>query len=160
MEGRWLFPCRYILKKLLTNFQRYLNHLLLCEYYTQSKLLDYAIKKNDIAAVKFLVQQYKEFPEYNGYDQDPEEKRQFITLSSSHFALAMSLGRTEIMGYLIAKTGAQFPFSNLMNIAGVNVEKKPKVCSDLPFFWYLVLTVFIVLPRALSLWKEATRLGK
>lgn len=85
--------------------------------------------------MEFLIEQYAKFPSHTSYQgDDEEEKRQFITLPPSHFNLAMYLGHTEIMGYLIAKTGAEFPFSALMKIAGVEVEKKSKVRGN---FWRL-----------------------
>ncbi|KAK2765211.1 hypothetical protein FQN54_008910 [Arachnomyces sp. PD_36] len=121
-------------KKDKNSWKLYVNNLPLGDHWTKSLLLDYAIRKNDIAAVKFLIQQYKEFPAHNSNEEDADEKQQFITLPSSHFALAMSMGQTEIMGHLIAKTGAEFPFSNLMKVAGVNLEKKPKYYQGLSVY--------------------------
>ena len=91
--------------------------------------LDYAIKKNDFEAVKFLIEQYTNFLPENANSE--EDTSRFLTLPSSHFELAMSLGRTEIMGYFIAKTGAEFPFSTLMKMTGATIDEIPKVCKDL-----------------------------
>lgn len=111
--------------------QRYINNLALDQHSNASSLLLYAIKKNDLAVVEFLIQQEEKYNPRNFDEVDPEEKQEFVTLENYYFDLAMSLGRTEIMGHLIARTGAEFPFSTLMKIAGVKIEKKPKVRSEL-----------------------------
>lgn len=112
--------------------QNCINHLVLDDFSTRKSLLNYAIKSNDLAAVKFLIEQEEKYQPSNSNEEGRNEKQKFITLSPSYFDLAMSLGRTEIMGHLIAKIGAEFPFSALMKTAGVEVEKKSQVCNKLP----------------------------
>lgn len=107
--------------------QKYINNLPLEQYSNAPSLFIYAIKSNDLAAVKFLIEQEEKYAP-SIFDEDyPEKKQEFVTLNNSYFDLAMSLGQTEIMGHLIAKTGAEFPFSALMKNAGVKIEKKPRV---------------------------------
>ncbi|KAK2799263.1 hypothetical protein FQN50_008539 [Emmonsiellopsis sp. PD_5] len=107
--------------------------------YDGKDLLDLAVGRNDLEMVKFLIEektrlQQKKTPKEDG-DESPDEIHTFITLSYPRFFnTAVNNGFTELLGYLMSKTGLEFPFQTLMNEAGVKTVVKPKYYRGLSVY--------------------------
>ncbi|KAL2364431.1 hypothetical protein RJZ56_002689 [Blastomyces dermatitidis] len=104
-------------------------------------LMDFAIRRNDMAIVKFLVEQKTHYMtntpgEVNGI-ASPEAAHKFITVLPEILNTCMKYGRTEMLGYLMSKTGLGFPFQALMKEAGIKAEIEPK-----PIKYYRGLSVY------------------
>lgn len=97
----------------------------LCElkYVYGEDLLTHAITKNDLALAKFVIEKRSKY-------QTKDGGKMFIHLSTSQFDTAVKLGHTDLLGYLISQTGAEFPFQSLMKKAGVAPEVKTKVSTS------------------------------
>ncbi|PGH35322.1 hypothetical protein GX50_01786 [[Emmonsia] crescens] len=93
-------------------------------------LIQFAVQRNDMAAVKFLVEQetyYLRNSAGEGKDKPSnEDVPKFITLGTDIFERAVEDGRIELLDYLMSKTGLGFPFEALMKEAGVKAETESK----------------------------------
>lgn len=89
--------------------------------------------------VKFLVEEKTRLlhiPTKKDKNTSEEEMPKFITVGTNLFNIAVDNGFTEILGYLMSKTGLGFPFEDLMKEAGIKAELKPKVCG------FTIISVF------------------
>lgn len=96
-------------------------------------LMSLAVQRNDLAAVKFLVEQkthyLRHYKEEDNNKSSDEDRHKFITIGSDILNMCLRDGRTQILGYLMSTTGLGFPFEALMKEAGVKPETEPKVCN-------------------------------
>ncbi|WEW58217.1 hypothetical protein PRK78_003685 [Emydomyces testavorans] len=103
----------------------------LCEFnYSMVDLLSYAVEKNAMPAVKFMVEQKLRYQKAKA----PENESKFLSMDRGPFNHAMERGYTEILGYLISETGSEFPLRTLMKKAGVNTDSKPKYYQGLTVY--------------------------
>ncbi|PGH11964.1 hypothetical protein AJ79_04551 [Helicocarpus griseus UAMH5409] len=105
--------------------------------YRGMTLLEFAVWRNDFETVKFLVEQetyYSTRPAKDTNGSSNDEVHKFITLNNSLLRTAMQKGYTEILGYLMSKTGLGFPFETLMQEAGVKADAKPKYYQGLSVY--------------------------
>ncbi|KAK2775823.1 hypothetical protein FQN52_007078 [Onygenales sp. PD_12] len=106
--------------------------------YDGTDLLDFAIGRNDIEMVKFLLDEktrliQQKTPKEDG-DESPNEIHKFVTLHAKVFHVAAHHGFIELLGYLMSKTGLEFPFQTLIKEAGVKPEVKPKYYRGLSVY--------------------------
>ncbi|OJD16461.1 hypothetical protein AJ78_03360 [Emergomyces pasteurianus Ep9510] len=106
--------------------------------YCPISLMSFAVRKNDIAAVKFLVEQETHYMRNSSGSgkraSSGKDDRKFITIGSHILDMCAEYGRTEILGYLMSKTGLGFPFEALMEEAGVKPETEPKYYRGLSVY--------------------------
>ncbi|GAM82971.1 hypothetical protein ANO11243_009570 [Dothideomycetidae sp. 11243] len=97
-----------------------------------SSLLDYAIAKNDLALVKFLIgignDLIKRKPE-----QDSDSSR-IYRIEDSSFDYAARLGRTDILSELLRTTGTLLPLDRMVEKAGVEIKDKPRYYQGLTVY--------------------------
>ena len=79
---------------------------------------------------------------------DDEEASGFYTVPDSEFSRAVELGRVEMLGEIIKRTGAGLPLEHLVKDTGVELKVKPR--------YYEGLTVygkkrFVITPRTMFL---------
>ncbi|KLJ08785.1 hypothetical protein EMPG_15784 [Blastomyces silverae] len=101
-------------------------------------LMNFAVQRNDMATVKFLVEQTTHYltnspGEVNGI-VSCEAGHKFITVGPEILNMCMKDGRTEMLGYLMSKTGLGFPFEALMKEAGIKAETEPKYYRGLSVY--------------------------
>ncbi len=90
-------------------------------------LIRYAIAKNDMAMLQFLAEIGNSLTKTKTDDEGLE----IFTCSKSDFDFAVRLGRTEMIGYLVATTGACLPLQKLVDTSGVVIQEKPKYYQGL-----------------------------
>ncbi|PGH04470.1 hypothetical protein GX51_03461 [Blastomyces parvus] len=101
-------------------------------------LINFAVQRNDMATVKFLVEQQTHYltnstAEVNGIISG-EPGHKFITVDSGLLNMCVKHGRTEMLGYLMSKTGLGFPFEALMKEAGIKADTEPKYYRGLSVY--------------------------
>jgi ankyrin repeat protein len=90
-------------------------------------LIRYAIAKNDMAMLRFLT----EIGNSLAKTETEDESLKVFTCSQSDYDFVVRLGRTEMIGHLIAATGAGVPLQKLVETSGVVVQEKPKYYQGL-----------------------------
>jgi ankyrin repeat protein len=90
-------------------------------------LIRYTIAENDMAMLRFLT----EIGNSLAKTEADDEGLQVFTCSKSDYDFAVRLGRTEMIGHLIAATGAGIPLQKLVDNSGVVVQEKPKYYQGL-----------------------------
>lgn len=86
-------------------------------------LCRHAILKNDINMLKFLIQVGTEMM---GRGQDDDLASKTDNIASNDFELAVRLGRIEMVGEIIATTGAAIPLQTLVKTSGISLDEKPR----------------------------------
>ncbi|KAL4744531.1 hypothetical protein BDW72DRAFT_199497 [Aspergillus terricola var. indicus] len=90
------------------------------------RLLEYAIWKDDVELLKFLITLGQELSARRK-DKDTE----IYSVSHYDFVLAMRLGRIRLLEEMIKRTGAGLPIDKLAENSGVEVKEKPKYYQGL-----------------------------
>ncbi|EEP76366.1 predicted protein [Uncinocarpus reesii 1704] len=98
-------------------------------YNSNNLLFNYAVEKNDLDAVKFMVEQKS-----NYHDAKDEAGPPFLHITTAIFKIAIERGYTDMLDYLISKTGTQFPFQSLMKKAGAKLDSKPESYQGLTVY--------------------------
>ncbi|OJD23371.1 hypothetical protein ACJ73_05275 [Blastomyces percursus] len=101
-------------------------------------LMNFAVQRNDMATVKFLVEQKTHYlanapAEVNGI-VSCEAGHKFIIVGPEILNMCVRDGRTEMLGYLMSKTGLGFPFQALMKEAGIKADTEPKYYRGLSVY--------------------------
>ncbi|KMP01227.1 hypothetical protein CIRG_01367 [Coccidioides immitis RMSCC 2394] len=99
------------------------------EYAHSSGLFTYAVQKNNLVALKFIMEQLQKY-------QGPtdEDAPLFLPVASGEFERPMENGYTEILEHIISQTGAEFPLQALIKKAGVKLDSKPKYYQGLTVY--------------------------
>ncbi|KAL4736293.1 hypothetical protein BDV11DRAFT_211341 [Aspergillus similis] len=91
------------------------------------RLLEYAIWKDDVELLKFLITLGQELAARKKDRQHSE----IYSISQTDFVLAMRLGRIQLLEEMIKRTGAGLPIDKLAENSGVEVKEKPKYYQGL-----------------------------
>ncbi|KFZ12569.1 hypothetical protein V501_04148 [Pseudogymnoascus sp. VKM F-4519 (FW-2642)] len=95
---------------------------------TQSSLVHYAIVTNDTKLLKFLYQ----IAEEQAVHFPNESPSPIEALTQYNFDQAIRLGRTEILGEMIRRTGVGIPLDHLVESSGIKLpEEKPQYYQGL-----------------------------
>lgn len=89
---------------------------------SSNNLLGHAVATNNLQMVKFIFEQTLKY-------REEEYKNKPLCIPNWQFDTAMRKGYTDLMGYLITRTGIEFPFQSLMKKAGVAPAIKSKVST-------------------------------
>ncbi|KAL4985434.1 hypothetical protein BDW68DRAFT_179718 [Aspergillus falconensis] len=90
-------------------------------------LLEYAIWKDDVELLKFLIALGQEI----SARKKDEHHSAIYSIPHTHFVLAMRLGRVRLLEEMIKRTGAGLPIDKLAENSGVEVKEKPKYYQGL-----------------------------
>jgi hypothetical protein len=90
-------------------------------------LLEYAIWKDDVELLKFLITLGEEL----GARKKDKHHPEIHIISHHNFTLAMRLGRVRLLEEMIKRTGAGLPIDKLAENSGVEVKEKPKYYQGL-----------------------------
>ena len=93
-------------------------------------LIRFAIAKNDARMLQFLTEIGNDLAKSKADDDGP----QVATCSKSDFDFALRLGRTEMIGHLVAMTGASIPLQKLVETSGLTVQEQPKYYQGLSVY--------------------------
>ncbi|KAJ5313021.1 hypothetical protein N7508_003851 [Penicillium antarcticum] len=85
-----------------------------------NSLVKYAVYKNDLPLLEFLLETGKDLAQSN-----PHGKLKY-SVSSEEFQLAIGLGRIDCLSKLIQSTGAGLPLAKLSQDCGVEARKEPQ----------------------------------
>lgn len=94
--------------------------------------LNFAIKKNDQKLVKFLLDLEVHYASLK-FDKD-DEPTKFVPFPHQAFLYAIAQGRTEILAYIIKRTGAGLPLDELVKTSGVEIQEKPRYYQGLTVY--------------------------
>ncbi|KAL4756102.1 ankyrin repeat protein [Aspergillus foveolatus] len=90
-------------------------------------LLEYAIWKDDVELLKFLITLGQEL----SARKKDKHYSEIYSISHYDFILAMRLGRVRLLEEMIKRTGAGLPIDKLAENSGVEVKEKPKYYQGL-----------------------------
>ncbi|KAL4998867.1 ankyrin repeat-containing domain protein [Aspergillus recurvatus] len=90
-------------------------------------LLEYAIWKDDVELLKFLIALGQEL----SARKKDEHHSAIYSIPHAAFVLAMRLGRVRLLEEMIKRTGAGLPIDKLAENSGVEVKEKPKYYQGL-----------------------------
>jgi ankyrin repeat protein len=93
-------------------------------------LIRHAIAKNDMPMLQFLI----DLGNGLAKSQADDGKLKIFRCSPSDYDFAVRLGRTEMIGHLIAATGANIPLQKLVDTSGVTVQEKPRYYQGLSVY--------------------------
>lgn len=88
-------------------------------------LLKYAIYKNGLALLDFLLQSQQEIA------KEPLPNNTTLPVSQEAFQFAMKLGRTDCMAKLIENTAVGLPLAKMSETSGVKAEEEPRYYQGL-----------------------------
>jgi ankyrin repeat protein len=94
--------------------------------------LNKAISENDMPKLKFLLDLYEHWSAQK-LDSD-DEASGFFTFPDHAFTLAVELGRVELLGEIIKRTGAGLPLEHLVEGTGVELKVKPQYYQGLTVY--------------------------
>ncbi|EON97988.1 putative ankyrin repeat protein [Phaeoacremonium minimum UCRPA7] len=94
--------------------------------------LNFAIKNNDQRLVKFLLDLEVHYASLK-FDKD-DEPTKFVPFPDQAFLYAIGQGRTEILAYIIKRTGAGIPLEELVKTSGVEIKEKPRYYQGLTVY--------------------------
>lgn len=91
-----------------------------------------AIVDNDMAKLKYLLDLY----EYWTTRKSGENHRAagYYSVSEHNFRVAVELGRVELLGEMIKRTGAGLPLEHLVKDTGVELQVKPEYYQGLTVY--------------------------
>ncbi len=91
-----------------------------------------AIRDNNMQGLKFLL----DVCEYwSSKKSDPDDENSgFYSFPDSDFKLAVELGRVEMLGEIIKRTGAGLPLEHLVKNSGVELQVKPRSYQGLTVY--------------------------
>ena len=93
-------------------------------------LIRYTIAENDMAMLRFLTEIGNSLPKTESDDKSLKA----FTCSKHDYNFAVRLGRTEMIGHLIAATGASMSLQKLVDTSAVVVQEKPKYYQGLSVY--------------------------
>lgn len=88
-------------------------------------LAKYAIYKNDLSLLDFLLQSAQEFSDDTSHDKTT------LAISQEALQLAIKLGRTDCMAKLIKNTAVGLPLAKMSETSGVKAEEEPRYYQGL-----------------------------
>jgi len=94
----------------------------------QITLLEYAVKVNDIDLFKFMVDLGSEQQALLAEEEDDQRS---YNMSRNVFQMAIQLGRTEMLAYMMKMTGVGLPLNALIKNSGIELKTKPKYYQGL-----------------------------
>ena len=93
----------------------------------RGSLVRFAVATNNMKLLKFIL--------IVGSDlaarKEDKEATKIFTISPSDFDFAVRLGRTEMIGEIIKRTGAAIPLQKLVKTSGIEITEKPKYYQGL-----------------------------
>ncbi|KAL4780690.1 ankyrin repeat-containing domain protein [Aspergillus varians] len=92
-----------------------------------NNLIEYAIWKDDIKLLKFLITLGQELVAR----KKDKQQAPIYTISSSNFVTAIRLGRLRCLEEIIKRTGAGLPLGKLAENCGAEIKEKPKYYQGL-----------------------------
>ncbi|KAK4239714.1 hypothetical protein C8A03DRAFT_32236 [Achaetomium macrosporum] len=95
-------------------------------------LLQSVISANDMQGLKFLLDVYERWSTQK-LDSD-DEGSGFYSFPVAEFRLAVELGRVELLGEIIKRTGAGLPLEHLVKHTGVEMKVKPRYYQGLTVY--------------------------
>jgi len=97
-------------------------------HHGQGSLFRYAVYVGDASLVRFLLNLGMGLVERK---QEDVNASRIFSLPASDYDLAVSLGRTDILGEIIKKTGAGMPLDSLVQRSGIKLDQRPKYYQGL-----------------------------
>ncbi|KAK3310531.1 uncharacterized protein B0T15DRAFT_481869 [Chaetomium strumarium] len=95
-------------------------------------LLQSVISENNMQRLKFLLEVYER---WSAQKLDSNEDRpRFYTFPDAEFRLAVELGRVELLGEIIKRTGAGLPLEHMVKHTGVEIKVKPRYYQGLTVY--------------------------
>ncbi len=90
------------------------------------------IRDNDMQRLKFLLEVYEH---WSTQQCDPDDEVSgFYSFPDAEFKLAVELGRVEMLGEIIRRTGAGLPLEHLVKDTGVELQVKPRYYQGLTVY--------------------------
>lgn len=99
-------------------------------YRCRWSLIRYAIAKNDMPMLQLLTDIGNGLAKSKADDSNLK----VFGCSESDYEFALRLGRTVMVGHLIATTGANIPLDKLVDTSGVTIQEKPKYYQGLSVY--------------------------
>lgn len=102
-------------------------------YNEQHRLLFFVVERNDRQGLNFLLDLTEHFSNQN-LDPEQDEATTFVPFPDWQFLAAVELGRTELLGDIIRRTGAGLPLEDLVKGTGVALVEKPRYYQGLTVY--------------------------
>ncbi|KAK4999248.1 hypothetical protein LTR66_001674 [Elasticomyces elasticus] len=93
-------------------------------------LMQMAIFQNNHALLNFMFDMNMRYTPYTP-DTQPLDSSDPFAFDTTDWNYAVKLGRTELLGEIIKRTGAGMPLETLIKAAGVDIKEKPKFYQGL-----------------------------
>ncbi|KAK4153422.1 ankyrin repeat-containing domain protein [Chaetomidium leptoderma] len=94
--------------------------------------LSTVIADNNMQGLKFLLEVYEH---WSAQKLDPgDEVSSFYSFPDNEFTLAVELGRVELLGEIIKRTGAGLPLEHLVKNTGLELQVKPEFYQGLTVY--------------------------
>lgn len=93
-------------------------------------LVRYAIAKNEMPMLQFLT----DIGNGLAKRKVDDDSLRIFSCSASDYDFAVRLGRTEMIGHLMAATGANIPLQKLVDTSGVTISEKPTYYQGLSVY--------------------------
>ena len=94
----------------------------------QSDLLEHALKRDDMALFKFIIELGDEQQALLAEEDDDQK---CYTINRNVFYSAIRLGRTAMLAEMIKSTGAGIPLNALIKKSGIEIKTKPRYYQGL-----------------------------
>ncbi|KAL2022786.1 hypothetical protein VTK56DRAFT_4602 [Thermocarpiscus australiensis] len=94
--------------------------------------LSEVIRKNDMQGLRFLID-IGELLSMQKFDSD-DDVSSFYAFPDREFKLAVELGRVELLGEIIKRTGAGLPLEHLVKDTGLELKEKPRYYQGLTVY--------------------------
>jgi hypothetical protein len=95
---------------------------------TPVSLMRHAIVRNDMGLLTFILDVHKEL---QARKDGESEMSELLIVGSNDLNVAMSLGRIEMIGEIITRTGAGIPLEKMIESTGVELKEKPTYYTGL-----------------------------
>ncbi|KAL9113514.1 MAG: hypothetical protein Q9227_002251 [Pyrenula ochraceoflavens] len=97
------------------------------DHRNRHSLIKFAIVQNDISLLKFLL----ELGSNIASAQEDENSSKVYIISPWDYDLAVSLGRLEMIGEMLKRTGTKLPLQSLVSQSGIKIQEKPRYYQGL-----------------------------